>query len=63
MIALHLHDFYGASVVLSARHVKHHFLQNKRSKQKPFLIYFLPHGGIYSLRELFLVDCKMKLDA
>ena len=29
-IALHLHDFYGASVVLSARHVKHHFLQNKR---------------------------------
>jgi len=46
MIALHLHDFYGASVVLSARHVKHHFLQNKRSKQKPFLIYFLPHGGI-----------------
>ena len=35
-IALHLHDFYGASVVLSARHVKHHFLQNKRSKQKPF---------------------------
>ena len=45
-IALHLHDFYGASVVHSARHVKHHFLQNKRSKQKPFLIYFLPHGGI-----------------
>ncbi len=26
------------------------------------MIYFLPHGGIYSLRELFLVDCKMKLD-
>ena len=35
-IALHLHDFHGASVVLSARHVKHHFLQNKCSKQKPF---------------------------
>jgi len=46
MIALHLHDFYDASVVLSARHVKHHFLQNKSSKKKPFLIYFLPHGGI-----------------
>ena len=45
MIALHLHDFYGASVVLSARHVKHHFLQNKRSKQKPFWFIFCRTAG------------------